>query len=196
MTLKKLICAFFLVCLCSTGAFAQSLMHSIGITPSLLFGKTNDGYNNKFMLSQNCFTYFPRFNFVENENSSISIGAPVGVGFGLAKNTDGTDLGIAFAYDLPVALDYNIGFKSTPENEHYFGGYLGAGFGYYKVSVSKSSYSDFSGATYGPIARGGVRIGSAKENWRGHGVTVGFFYKKGMEKAKYNTVGCNVLVDL
>ena len=124
-------------------------MHGIGLTPTLLFGTSDDGYNSKVMIYQNMITYYPRFNFVENENSSISIGAPVGVGFGLARTTDYSDVGISFSYDLPVALDYNIGCKSTSENEHYFGGYLGMGFGYYKVSISKSAYSDFSGATYG-----------------------------------------------
>jgi hypothetical protein len=196
MILKKLIYSFLLVCLFSTGTYAQKLMHGIGLTPTLLFGTSDDGYDSKVMIYQNMITYYPRFNFVENENSSISIGAPIGVGFGLARNTDYSDVGISFSYDLPVALDYNIGCKSTSENEHYFGGYLGAGFGYYKVSISKSAYSDFNGATYGPMARAGVRIGSAKESWKEHALTVGFFYKKGIEKAKFSTVGCNVLVDL
>jgi len=89
-----------------------------------------------------------------------------------------------------------MGCKSTSDNDNNFGGYVGLGFGYYKVSISQSSYSNFSGASYGPIVRGGIRFGSANESWNGHGVTVGVFYKKGLEKDKLNTFGFNVLLDL
>lgn len=174
-------------------ASSQSFMQSLGLTPALLFAK--DQYGNKFSLYQTNFTYFPRYNFVANENSSISIGAPVGAGIGIVNSSSG-DPGIGFSFDLPAVLDYNIGCKSTPENETYFGGYLGAGFGYSQNTVSGTSYSNIKATSYGPLFRAGVRIGSAKENWRGHAITIGFYYKKGLEAAKYNTVGCNVLVDL
>ncbi len=189
-----------ITCLCSLlfllncfSASAQSFMQSLGLTPAVLFAK--DQYGNKFSLFQTNFTYFPRYNFVENENSSISIGAPVGAGVGIV-NSDSGDPGVGFSFDLPAVVDYNIGCKSTPETETYFGGYLGAGFGYSQNTVSGTSYSNIKASSYGPLLRAGVRIGSAKENWRGHAVTIGFYYKKGLEAAKYNTAGCNVLVDL
>ena len=182
-------CLFFFTCFTAS---AQSFMHSIGATPTLLFGK--DEFSNSYQIFQTNITYFPRYNFVENENSSIDIGAPLGIGFGIANSTYG-DPAFLFAYDHPAVVDYNIGCKSTPDNDNTFGGYVGAGFGYYHVSVSGSSYSDFKGGTYGPIARAGVRIGSEKESWRGHALTIGFYYKKGLEDAKLTTVGCNVLVD-
>ena len=75
-------------------------------------------------LAQTNLTYFPRLNFIENENSSISIGFPVGIGVGIVSSTSGDDAGFYFAYDLPATLDYNIGVKSTSENENTFGGYL------------------------------------------------------------------------
>ena len=183
-------CIFLLNC---TAANAQSFMQAYGLTPVLLLGK--DEFSNKFNLYQTNFTYFPRYNFIQNSNSSVSVGAPVGIGFGVANNDSG-DPGFVFAFDLPAVIDYNIGCKSTPDNERYFGGYLGAGFGYYHVSVSGSSYSNFNGNTYGPIVRAGVRIGSAKESFHGHALTIGFFYKKGLEAAKLTTIGCNALVDL
>ena len=63
------------------------------------------------------------------------------------------------------------------------------------MSISQSQYSDFKGATYGPLFRGGVRIGSERESWNGRGVTVGLFYKKGLESSKLSTFGFNVLLD-
>lgn len=167
-------------------------MHAIGATPSVLFGK--DSYNNKFYVFQTNLTYFPRFNFIENDNSSVSIGAPVGVGIGIANNGD--DPGIGFSFDVPAVIDYNIGCKSTPDNETYFGGYLGGGFGYSRTQISGSSYSDVTAASYGPLLKAGVRIGSAKERYKNQALTIGFYFKKGLEAAKYNTAGCNVLVDL
>lgn len=174
-------------------------MHGFGTTISVLYGRITNpysSYSSSFTLAQTNLTYFPRYNFVENENSSISIGFPVGIGIGIASNTSGNDAGISFAYDLPAVIDYNIGCKSTSENEKTFGGYFGVGFGYYKVSISGSQYSDFKGATYGPLFRGGVRIGSSNESWNGHALTIGMFYKKGIEKDKLTTIGFNVLVDL
>jgi hypothetical protein len=177
-------------------SFSQEFMHSTGATISVLSGTLKSpGESSSFTLLQTNFTYFPRYNFIENENSSFSVGSPLGIGVGIASNTYGDDAGIAFAFDVPIVLDYNLGFKSTSESSNYFGGYFGAGFGYYHVSVTASQYSNFNGSTYGPLVRGGVRIGSANESWGDHGLTIGVFYKKGLEKDKLQTFGFNVLYD-
>ncbi|HLK29055.1 MAG TPA: hypothetical protein VKT28_10745 [Puia sp.] len=201
MKLFKIIKLLFILCiffLSTTTLRAQKLMHSFGLTLSVLQGTLHEGGNNyeSFALEQSNLTYFPRYNFVENENSSISIGAPIGVGIGIATNTYGNDAGVIFSYDLPVVIDYNIGCKSTMENDRTFGGYFGAGFGYNKVSISGSSYSNFNGSSYGPLFRAGMRFGSSNESWHGHAVTAGAFYKIGLEKDKLHTIGFNVLYDL
>ena len=41
-----------------------------------------------------------------------------------------------------------------------------------------------------------VRLGSSDESWNRHGLTIGIFYKKGLEKDKLSTIGFNVLYDL
>ncbi len=165
---------------------AQGFMHSAGVTLSTLLKKGES------MMQMN-LSYFPRYNFIESERSSVSFGLPVGAGIGIASNTLGSDYGVAFAYDLASALDYNFGYKSTIDNDSRMGGYIGTGFGYYRVNISKSSYSNTTAATYGPMIRGGLRFGS--EAWNGLGLTVGVFYKKGIEAAKLNTVGFHVLAD-
>jgi hypothetical protein len=177
---------------------AQQLMHSFGLTISVLQGTLQEGAGSSesFAVEQNNLTYFPRFNFVENENSSISVGAPIGIGIGITTNTYGNDAGVLFSYDLPLVIDYNIGCKSTMENDRNFGGYFGVGFGYNKVTISESSYSDFNGSSYGPLFRAGFRFGSSREGWNGHGLTAGAYYKIGIDKNKLTTIGFNVLYDL
>src|SRR5579863_465628 len=195
----KLVLISFIFTLTSIASgSAQQLMHSFGLTISVLQGTLQEGAGNSesFAVEQNNFTWFPRFNFVENENSSISVGAPIGVGIGIASNTFGNDAGVLFSYDLPLVIDYNIGCKSTMENDRNFGGYFGVGFGYNKVTIAESSYSDYNGSSYGPLFRAGFRFGSSNESWGGHGITAGVYYKIGIDKDKLHTIGFNVLYDL
>lgn len=184
-------------CLSCKALYSQSLMQSVGATISLMSAKaSNPNVEQHFSLTQINLIYFPRYNFIENNNSSVSIGAPVGVGIGLASNDNGNDAGLAFSYDLPIVLDYNIGCKSTKDNDENIGGYFGIGFGYYRVSISQTRYLNFNGENYGPILRGGIRVRSASENWNGHGLSIGLFYKKGLEKVRISTFGLNILYDL
>lgn len=190
--------AFLFTLTIITTSNAQQLMHGFGVTLSVLQGTLHEGNGGfeSFGVEQDNLTYFPRFNFVENENSSISIGAPIGVGIGIVTNSYGNDAGVLFSYDLPLVIDYNIGCKSTMDNDRTFGGYFGAGFGYNKVKISGSSYSDFNGSSYGPLLRAGFRFGSSSESWKGHGVTAGAYYKIGIDKNMLYTIGFNVLYDL
>lgn len=194
MTLKTLPVALAFV-LTHQLAVSQSFMHSVGATISILSGRTDDINHNPISLMQTNLSYFPRYNFVEYDNASVSVGMPLGLGIGIAQNMY-SDYGIAFAYDIPAVLDYNIGYKSTPDNDSRVGGYLGAGFGYYGITISKSTYSDYSGRSYGPMARAGFRFSTPKDRENGHGITIGLFYKKGLEKEKFNTYGCHVYLDL
>lgn len=196
--MKKL---FVLSLLCSVivSSHAQKLMHSIGGDVAIVSKPREvvNGYTtNSFTLVQTNLCYFPRYNFIENENSSVSIGAPVSIGVGFATSTYGDDAGLSFAYNLPLVVDYNFGCKSTQENESNFGGYIGAGFGYNHFSVSGSQYSNFSGSAYGPIGRAGIRFGSQKESFNGKAITIGFYYKPDLGTAKWKTYGIHVLVDL
>lgn len=83
---------------------------------------------------QTSFTYFPRLNILERDNSSVRVGVPLSLGIGIASATYG-DAGVVLAFDIPVVLDYNFGLRSNMDNENNFGGYLGAGFGYKQVSM-------------------------------------------------------------
>ena len=181
-------------------ASAQSFMHSYGAAitavhkPKIL----ENGFTKQDAIDilQTSLCYFPRFNFIESDNSSVSVGAPVSIGIGIASSVYGEDAGLSFAYDLPIVLDYNIGCKSTTDNENNFGGYLGLGFGYNHFAISGSRYSNVKGNSYGPILRAGIRFKLPQESSNDHGVSVGFFYKPGLETEKWRSYGAHVLLDL
>jgi len=193
---KKILILFLFLSQTLDQVQGQKLMHSLGGTVSLITGKVNNPNETyKFSMQQTTFTYFPRYNFFETKKYSISIGAPIGVGIGVASNDFDSDFGIAFAYDLPIVLDFNMGGKSTMDNKKKFGGFFGTGFGYSRVNISKSEFSDFTGSSLGPIIRAGVRFGSNRESWGDKSITLGFNYKKGIDKQKLSTFGANVLLD-
>jgi hypothetical protein len=195
--IRKILTFSLLSLFFSTASFSQRLMHSAGSTASILFGDIKDQYYSySFSLTQTNLTYFPRYNFVEGSNTSVSIGAPVSVGVGIYSSYNNDDVGISFAYDLPAVVDFNFGAKSTANNIKKYGGYVGAGFGYYKVSISQTSYSNFNGATYGPIFRGGARFGFSAKGLGAHAISLGLFYKKGIDKNKLNTVGLSLMFDI
>jgi len=195
--LKK--CSFLLLLICGLagGARAQ-FMHSFGGSVDVMWAKIGpEGYQDNVTFVFKDLNYFPRYNIVENGNSSISLGAPLGLGFGSVSNFSNGTSSLYFAVDAPLVADYNFGWKSTTDNNSRVGGYVGGGFGYRYTSFSYSDayYGDggFHANSYGPLIRGGVRLGMGGSDM---GLTLGLFYKVGLEKEKYKTIGINVLVDL
>lgn len=189
-----MVLSFFIVVFLVKFSPCQSLMHSFGGNFSLMTTelKNSDGSRNStFSMTVAHLSYFPRFNFIENDNSSISIGLPIGAGVNLVKDLY-SGSGISWGFDLPVVLDYNMGLKSTQENESSFGGYLGVGFGYMYTSYSISGDVD-KVISYGPIFRGGIRLSTGEGRWNN---TVGLYFKPGLESQKFKTFGLNFLVDL
>lgn len=189
--LKKMILLSFLSFSIITKIYAQSFMHGIGANISVLTAKINtpsDQYT--FTMAVTHFSYFPRFTLTESENSSVSIGSPLGAGVGFLSSGGETG-GIAWGFELPLAVDYNIGCKSTPDNENTFGGYFGAGFSYLYTGWTDGNETSKAN-TYGPLARTGVRFASSQSDWS---VTIGLFFKYGLEKEKYKTFGFNIIAD-
>jgi hypothetical protein len=184
---------FFLI---NTAAEAQSFKQSAGF--SIIRGASkgtieNGGLEQKMWI--NGLTYFPRFNVIEADMSSLSIGLPVTFGFKGNANAGGSS--IAFGFDAPIALDFNIGHNSSRDNENLFGGYFGAGFGYTYVTVSENTgYGTFNAnaKSYGPMMRAGISFGipAGRENLS---FTIGGFYKIGMETAKFKTGGGTLLMN-
>jgi hypothetical protein len=196
---KKMICSLLLCCLIGSGVFAQRFMQSAGATISVMSAGAVDGYTSITLLL-NDVTYYPRFNFVENPNSSISAGIPLSVGFGTFSDPYG-DASLYYIFDAPLAIDYNIGGGSTKDAGGKTGGYVGAGFGYTYTSLTEPSGiygpDEYKAISYGPMARAGVRFRFSLDNkpTPDFGLTVGFFYKVGLEADKFKTGGLNLLFD-
>ncbi len=192
---KKLFFFALLVAMIKVSS-AQSLRHSFGETVSVMHGTMQDQYYQQDLtLIQSNLSYFPRLSFLETEKTSLSIGVPLGIGFGMYSDTYASDEGLYFSFDVPVVLDFNIGCNSSKENTNGFGGFVGVGFGFQKVSISQTEYVDYNGESYGPMIRGGVRFrGSSR--WRTKSITISSFYKMGMENEKFKTVGLSAFFDL
>ena len=191
---KKLFTLLLLSCLFCAAAQAQSFMHSAGATVSVMTSNYETSYySEKFIVTKSELTYFPRLNFIEGENSSVSVGVPLSAGLSVARNTFDNEAGLSYSLDFPLVLDYNLGAKSTPDNEGSFGGYLGGGFGYSLTSI-KFGDGTTNANSYGPLFRGGVRFGFNRQDLD-MGMTIGLFYKIGLEDEKFKTFGFNILVD-
>lgn len=190
MTKATFCCALFL--LMGTHAFSQQLMHSIGANLSALYGKIETPYSSgSFAMQISHFSYFPRYTLTEGENTSFSIGMPMGAGINILTNNFG-DGGISWGFDLPLVADYNIGCRSTLDNEKSVGGYFGAGFSYLYTSYQLNGGEGSTLKNYGPLGRAGIRFSSGEGKWH---TTVGLFYKIGLEKEKLKAVGFNVYFD-
>jgi hypothetical protein len=178
--------------------FGQRLMHGLGTSTSLIFNiPSGDGDNNDLILKQISVLYFPRYNFIERENSSVSVGAPVGLGGGFVTNKYTNNTQIYFSFDIPVVMDYNIGLKSTAENNKQFGFYFGVGYSYYNINIGNNNIDAFSAKTYGPLARMGARFNLSGKNSNSDNTafTFGLFYKKGIENAKLTTIGAHIILE-
>ncbi len=192
--MKKKSILFFIAFVVCTVSQAQSFMHSGGVNFLIMNAKINN-FTGKYSLTMafTNLTYFPRFNLLETEGSSISVGVPVGAGMGVSSGTGMGDASIYWGLDLPAVIDYNIGKKSTLDNEQNFGGYFGGGFGYTLTNWSDGSSTEKINS-YGPILRGGVRFGKFDNN-PDVSICIGLTYKIGLETEKFKTYGIQVLAD-
>lgn len=136
-------------------------------------------------------TAFPKLHFAQTENSSISIGAPVTLGFsGSFNSREGGEF--SFGLDAPLVIDYNIGFQSSPANESEsgFGGFAGLGFGYSISSEADAFIGSETFKSYGPMAHGGIRFPIRQGQ---SAIAIRLSYKKGLEAEKFNFFGAGLL---
>ena len=106
----------FFVCLLSLATnyiFSQTFMHGAGIT--IIGSTTGQGSNSDIGLGEG-FTYFPRINFIETENLSVSAGIPLCAGISATTSYDvyGNSNGIGFVLNAPLIINLNFGRGSCP----------------------------------------------------------------------------------
>lgn len=192
--MKKSVVTTFIFLAISATTFAQ-FQHSLGVNFTVVNGnitsKSSSGndYSDKVSFAQSLVQYFMRYNLVEKDNSSISIGMPLGLGVGIARNTSNSDAGVAFGFDVPLVIDYNIGHKSTADNDKGFGCFFGAGFGYSYTGIRLSTYTS-NVTSIGPIFRTGFRISVKDES-----ISIPLSFKLGTGNNQVNTYGLGVIWD-
>lgn len=203
---KSLLFLVILLSHCTFFAKAQTFRHAVGATITVLGSKGELDYkpvwgpvqkrDYNFIMQKLELTYFPRLNFEMGGNSSFSIGIPISVGGGTAKDVFNDNTGFYFSYDIPVLADINFGQGATEESERSFGYFLGGGFGYSHVGFAMVEDIDKINS-YGPIAHGGIRIKPGSGGgFFGKGITFGLFYKYGLETYHYKSGGIQILLDL
>jgi hypothetical protein len=103
-------------------------MHGVGVATYFENAKNREGIFNA------CLFYSPRYNFVEIDNMSVSIGSPIGVGLAFVSFTNGTEKSskTAVVFDLPLMLDLNLGGGAVKEKTESFGFFIGAGAAYHR----------------------------------------------------------------
>ncbi len=192
--IRKSIAFSFFLFLAFTGINAQSFMQGAGATVFIMTAKISTP-SEKYTatVSFTNLTYFPRFTFGEKERSSLSVGIPIGAGIGFANSSGGGESSIYYGFDLPLVIDFNMGRKSSPDNEDNFGWYIGTGFGYTITSWTDGSSTDKLNS-YGPLFRSGIRFGGGS-NHPERATTVGLFFKSGLEKTKFKTFGIAALTE-
>jgi len=158
--MKKL---YFLVLALAIGqiSFSQTFMHGVGVNTLIAKGGL-DGYNQTTEI-YGSLMYSPRINFMESDNTSLSFGIPMSLGFSGNYSSQGTGSGsLSVMFDAPFIINYNYGAGSTKETDSRFGLYGGVGYGYHTVSYTATDqYETYStsGSGWGPTGNIGFRFG-------------------------------------
>lgn len=185
-----------ITCVAGLSAYSQSFTHGVG--SSLFLDKPKD----QDMGVSAGLTYAPRFNFLERDEMSLSIGVPMTVGFsgsiGGGSVSSGDRDPLSLMLDAPLILNLNLGCGSSLESERGFGFFVGGGFGYHYGAVNDSrkdeygiSYNDKKkGSTMGPAGNVGVRFSVGAE---AQSAEVKLGYMKGMNDSKLQIYSLTLL---
>lgn len=115
--------------------------------------------------------YSPRLNLVElSDELSLSVGTHLGAGLAGSANSRSGATG-SFILDVPLLAELNLGHACSSNSSVGFGGFVGAGFGYNKMSYTDNFGSSDRAAT-GLVLNGGIRTNLIKEQ----SVTLRFSY--------------------
>lgn len=187
--MKKIVASLF-VLFALTPAFCQSFMHGVGL--SIFLGTARGG---DVTVGQG-FTYSPRFNFVETDKLSVSVGIPLTLGitgsysasYGSGGYSESNSLGLVV--NAPVLINLNMGRGSTKENRQKFGYFVGAGFGFHHgdflVTTLNSDVITESMNTFGPATNAGMRFGVGRKH---KNIEVRFSFMKGISENRPNLFG-------
>jgi hypothetical protein len=190
--MKKCLFILGLFMFTAMAGYSQSFMHGAGIN---VFVATAPG--GKASVNGG-LSYSPRFNFIEKNNMSVSIGVPFTVGVSGSYSSDynsqygsSTSNTLSVMFNAPLIINLNMGAGSTKTTESRFGYFVGGGFGYHYGTYNLSDALDYGDNgytvtklnTFGPVGNAGVRFAVGR---RTHNVEVRGQYMKGLGDSKAN----------
>lgn len=193
--MKKYLIAGMVLMLATANSFGQSFMHGVGLN---IFVATAPG--GKAAVNEG-ITWSPRFNFIEQDNMSVSVGIPLTVGASFSYSADynsyyGSSSNSSFSVmiNAPLIINLNMGAGATKETESRFGYFVGGGFGYHYGSYNISDAINYDNGdyttgklnTFGPVGNAGVRFAVGRHT---HNVEVRLQYMKGLNDSKANIYG-------
>ncbi len=172
-------------------ANSQSFMNGVGVH---LLGNSNSIGGSDDIGFGVGVIYSPRFNFLEKEKFSLSVGVPLTLGFTISASTtndlysDYQNASVGLIVNAPVMVNINMGRGSSKENKDKFGYFAGAGFGYqYGIfasdiydPISNDYIEDYSTSTFGPAANAGVRFGIGRKS---KNLELRLSYMQGLKRA-------------
>ena len=196
MIKRPLLITIFLLLITFAG-YSQSFMQSAGATGSVMRATLKGplGKSGRFGMTHIHLNYFPRINFPLNSYTSISAGVPLGIGLGIMNNNFLNVKGTYLSYDIPLVIDYNMGFKAAEVDDETIGFYFGLGFGYMSTQRDTLGVTSFKANSAGILARIGVRLSLDENDRNSRGISFGLYHKIGMGEEKFKTSGLNVMLD-
>lgn len=186
--MKKITLIVFMMVAGFTG-FSQSFMHGAGL--NIFVANASGGQT----AVNGGITYSPRFNFIEQDGMSVSVGIPLTVGVSGSYSANynsqygsSSSNTLSVMLNAPMIINLNMGAGATKETEERFGYFVGAGFGYHygTYNVSDIINGDAVGtkfSTVGPVGNAGVRFAVGRGS---HNVEVRLQYMKGINDVKPN----------
>ena len=185
----KKITLLALVLFASFAGFSQSFMHGIGL--NVVVANASGGQTSV----NGGISYSPRFNFIEQDNMSVSVGIPFTVGVSGSYSADynsqygsSSSNTLSVMLNAPVIINLNMGAGSSKTTESRFGYFVGGGFGYHYGTYNVSDIIDGTDvstkfSTMGPVGNAGIRFAVGHGT---HNVEVRFQYMKGLNDVKPN----------
>lgn len=107
--------------------------------------------------------YSPRLNLVElSDEMSVSVGSHLAFGLEFSSNSQSGSSG-SFILDVPMVAELNFGHACSSNSSVGFGGFVGAGYGFNKMSYSDNFGSGDRSVT-GVVINGGFRTNLIRES--------------------------------
>ncbi|SHN23642.1 PorT family protein [Chitinophaga sp. CF418] len=193
---------FLLAAICLAGAkssVAQRFIHGAGVGIFVEDAKMTDA-KGSFTL-----TYSPRLSFAETENTSLSIGIPLNIGFSGSYNAVYTsndyyeENTLGYMINVPLMFNFNIGAGSAQGCKDRMGFFIGAGYAYHIGSVDEILHDEYgyeytdskTESSTGLAANIGLRIGVGYKKKRN--IEIRTSYMRGMTSYKPHVFGVNCL---